>query len=176
MLSCSIQLGQKVNRRSLIQILVSVLYSAANMFFSLPLLLAWSTATMAKPLSPSKVVRQNAAAPSTFPLGDACGNEWRYLNFDPDDETDRERLQKLHDVICVGELRAVAARGSYAASQATSSIIEVYDTFFDTDEDTPAKVRQILRKIAGESSSEGSIGTVVGTMIIDNLGMYSSTP
>ncbi|KAK5994168.1 hypothetical protein PT974_07610 [Cladobotryum mycophilum] len=68
-------------------------------------------AANAKPLSPSKVVRAEAAAPSTFPLGDACGNEWKYLNFDPKNDAHKVHLQELYDVICISELRAISSWG-----------------------------------------------------------------
>lgn len=124
-------------------------------------------AANANPISPSIVAR---ATPSDFPLGEPCGNEWKYLNFDPDNTAHKEHLQKLHDVICSGELRAVSARGFYAADQTATSIIEVYDVFFETGDGTPAKVSEVLKKIAGQGSDEGMIGEAVGSMIVDNTG------
>lgn len=47
---------------------------------------------MVKLLNLSKVVRQDHEEPSTFSLGDASGNEWRNIKFDPENETDRELL------------------------------------------------------------------------------------
>lgn len=123
----------------------------------------------ASPISPSKVGRA-AAEPSNFPLSDACGNEWKYVNFDPEDDTDKTHLQKLHDVICIGELRALSARGAYAATQRKTTDNVAYDVFFDPDDEGTSIVNEILMKIAGQSSTEGMIGEVVGTMVVDKNG------
>ncbi|KAF5673866.1 hypothetical protein FHETE_3253 [Fusarium heterosporum] len=137
--------------------------SLFNIFLVGLSILATANAT---PVTPSSKVTR--AAPSSFPLGDACENEWKYLNFDPEDDTDKAHLQKLHDVICGGELRAIAIWGSQAASDTENAINVAYDVFFGTDNDTPAKVNDVLMKIAGQSSTEGKIGEIVGTMIVDS--------
>ena len=81
----------------------------------------------AKPLpnAPTKVARQTSAEPSSYPLGDSCGNEWKYLNFNKDDATDKSRLQKLHDVICVGEMRSLSGWGADAAGVSLKSIAKL---------------------------------------------------
>ncbi|RBR27125.1 uncharacterized protein FIESC28_00069 [Fusarium coffeatum] len=129
----------------------------------------------AKPISPSKVVRA-AASPSTFPLGDACENEWKYLNFDSGSDADKAHLQKLHDVICNGELRAVAAWGVQAAEDSKKSTNVAYDVFFSAEEDIPATIQDVLSRIAGQSTTEGKIGKIVGTMIVDNNGKCAAIP
>lgn len=149
--------------------------ATANMYSSAGLLAACLLSSIhAKPLpSPSNVVdkRADPPAPSAYPLGDACGNEWQYLNFNPDDDTDKGRLQKLHDVICIGELRALSSWGAKAASDAKTSINEAYDLYFATENpDSRDVVNDVLMMIAGQSSTEGMIGEIVGTMIVDNLG------
>lgn len=42
--------------------------------------------------NPSRVLRRDPPAPSTYPLGDSCSHEWQYLNFNPDDNTDKAHL------------------------------------------------------------------------------------
>ncbi|WPB06264.1 uncharacterized protein RHO25_010921 [Cercospora beticola] len=119
------------------------------------------------PNAPTKVARQTSAEPSSYPLGGACGNEWKYLNFNKDDATDKSRLQKLHDIICVGEMRALSAWGANAAGKGN----EVYKTFFplsDDEDDTQANVEEVLRKISGQSSAEGMVGKIVGSFVVDN--------
>ncbi|KAM5354927.1 hypothetical protein ACJ41O_001573 [Fusarium nematophilum] len=148
------------------------------MSLSKALLVACSiAAASAKPLSPSKVVRQAAGPvePSSFPLGDECGNEWKYMNFDPENDADKAHLQKLHDVICTGELRAISAWGAQAAEDSKTSINVVYDVFFDTKDDTNSKVEDVLKKISGQSSSEGMIGEIVKTMVVDNADFGESS-
>lgn len=127
------------------------------------------------PVYPSKVIRDDDPKPSPFPLGEACGNEYQYLNFDPENDTDKKRLQKLHDVICMGELRALSSRGAEAATEVQDQGNLVYDVFFaddeeDEDENTPGSVHSVLMIIAGASSTEGMIGKAVGKMVVDNKG------
>ncbi|KAF7190834.1 hypothetical protein HII31_07993 [Pseudocercospora fuligena] len=150
------------------------------MYLAAGILAAWSLSSVhAKPLpSPSQVVdkRADPPAPSAYPLGDACGNEWQYLNFNPDDDTDKSRLQKLHDVICKGELRALSSWGAAAAQDAKTSINEAYDLYFATENpDSRDVVYDVLMMIAGQSSTEGMIGEIVGTMIVDNLDFGADT-
>lgn len=128
--------------------------------FALPL-----AVSNAKPLYPSKVVRRDTE-PSSFPLGDACGNEWQYLNFDPNNDGDKARLQKLHDVICIGELRAIAARGAYSATQTDN----IYKLYFDEDPEVYEGVDEVLMMIAGSTTAGSMVGDVVAGMIVDNNG------
>lgn len=122
--------------------------------------------------------RQETEEPSAFPLGDPCGNEWKYLNFNKDDDTHKSRLQKLHDVICVGKLRAVAAHGGYAAPKSTGEddVDEVFEAFFSLEEETPEKVQDVLMRVAGEDAPGEMIGEVVGGMVVDNNGSLTLQP
>lgn len=119
--------------------------------------------------NPTQVVRRDPPAPSAYPLEDACDHEWQYLNFNPDDDTDKSRLEKLHDVICSGEMRTISSYGQLAAQSA----LVTYKRYFpesDDDDDTQGYVNDVLALIAGTSSTDGAIGTVVGTFVVDNLG------
>ena len=119
--------------------------------------------------SPSRVLRRDPPAPSAYPLGDACGHEWQYLNFNPDDDTDSAHLQTLHNVICSGEMRAISSYGQASAPDALAP----YKRYFpesDEEDDFQTHVNDTLGLIAGTSSTDGAIGTVVGTFVIDNLG------
>ncbi len=82
--------------------------------------------TNAKPLLPSKVARQEAGAPFTFPLDDACRIKWKYLNFNPENDAHKVHLQKLHHVICIGEVRAISSWGAAAAGDSKTAINVVY--------------------------------------------------
>ncbi|CEJ88856.1 hypothetical protein VHEMI04882 [[Torrubiella] hemipterigena] len=121
-------------------------------------------ATSATPISPSRVRTAADEAQSAFPIGDACAHEWQSLHFNPDDETHKGRLQKLHDVICSGEMRAISSWGGKAATDKA----EVFKLSFDLEEETPEKVNDVLKKIYGNDSNDGAIGEIVGTMIVDN--------
>ncbi|RBR25409.1 uncharacterized protein FIESC28_01846 [Fusarium coffeatum] len=140
------------------------------MSFSKVLLVALSiTAVDAKPLVPSKVARAEPPEPSPYPLGEACGNEWEYLNFDPANEADQRLLRQLHDVICTGEVRSLASRGYTAAEEAKTGTNPVFNLFFDPGEETPVVVSDVLKMIRGDDSSSASfIGAVVGEMVVDN--------
>uniref|UniRef100_A0A4E9DF17 Lysine-specific metallo-endopeptidase domain-containing protein n=1 Tax=Gibberella zeae TaxID=5518 RepID=A0A4E9DF17_GIBZA len=121
------------------------------------------------PLSPSKISSRQNPSPSSYPLkGGACGNEWKYLNFDTNKDGDRAHLELLHDVICSGELRGIASWGAFAATERQTSENVVYDLFFDTEDDTPAKVDNVLMNIAGETTEGSKAGPKVAKMIIDN--------
>lgn len=89
----------------------------------------------------------------------------QYLNFDPTVEKDITQLKILHNVICIGELRALSAWGGEAAKDSKTSINEAFDLFFDSD--NADDVNSVLMRIAGQSSSEGMIGVPVGKMIVD---------
>lgn len=119
--------------------------------------------------NPTRVLRRDPPAPSAYPLGDACEHEWQYLNFKADDDTDKGRLQKLHDVICSGEMRAISSYGQISAQD----VLAPYKRYFpesDEEDDFQTHVKDVLGLIAGTSSTDGAIGTIVGTFVIDNLG------
>jgi len=120
--------------------------------------------------SPSRVAARQAPEPSTYPLGEACGHEWKYLNFNPEDATDQGRLQKLHDVICSGEMRAVSAWGREAALNNAAPYARYFPPS-DEEDDTQAQTAEILLLIAGTSTADdGAVGALVETFVIDNLG------
>lgn len=118
--------------------------------------------------SPS-LLRRDPPAPSAYPLGDACGHEWQYLNFNPEDDTDKAHLQKLHDVICSGEMRAISSYGHVSAQD----VLAPYKRYFpesDEEDDFQTHVKDVLGLIAGTSSTDGAIGTVIGSFVVDNHG------
>lgn len=123
--------------------------------------------------SPSRVLPRGdepeKPKPSTYPLGDACKHEWQYINFNIEDGADVERLEKLHDVICSGEMRAIASYGEVSAKD----VLAPYKRYFplkDEDEDYPLHVMDVLHLISGESSTDGKIGKIVETFVVDNKG------
>ncbi|KAI4166941.1 MAG: hypothetical protein LQ343_007613 [Gyalolechia ehrenbergii] len=96
--------------------------------------------------SPS-LLRRDPPAPSAYPLGDACGHEWQYLNFNPEDDTDKAHLQKLHDVICSGEMRAISSYGHVSAQD----VLAPYKRYFpesDEEDDFQTHVKDVLGLIA----------------------------
>ncbi|GKU07301.1 hypothetical protein FLAG1_07520 [Fusarium langsethiae] len=145
------------------------------MSLSRVLIIVCLAAVHAKPLTPSKISHRQDPSPSSYPLEKACGNEWKYLNFDPNNEGHRARLELLHDVICSGELRGISSWGSFAASERQTSENMVYDDFFDTEDETPEKVQDVLITIAGEQTEGSRVGPKVGDMIVDNADFGGST-
>lgn len=123
--------------------------------------------------NPSRVHRRDPPTPSSYPLGDACGHEWQYLNFNPDDDTDKGHLQTLHNVVCSGELRAISSYGQSSAQD----VLAPYKRYFpesDEEDDFQTHVKDVLGLIAGTSSTDGAIGALVGTFVVDNLGEYQT--
>ena len=119
--------------------------------------------------NPSRIDRRDPPAPSTYPLGDACDHEWQYLNFDPENDIDKTHLEKLHDVICSGEMRAISSYGQASAED----FLAPYKRYFpesDDEDDFQTHVKDVLGLIAGTSSTDGAIGSIVGTFVVDNLG------
>lgn len=124
---------------------------------------------IANPLRPSRVQRRDPPAPSSYPLADACGHEWQYLNFDTGNANDVAHLQTLHDIICSGEMRAISSYGSNSAATG-NRVYQRYFALSDDEDDSQGNVESALNLIAGTSSTDGSIGEVVGTFVVDNLG------
>ncbi|KAI0429121.1 hypothetical protein F5Y09DRAFT_268536 [Xylaria sp. FL1042] len=114
---------------------------------------------------PTRVVPRSPPTPSAYPLGAACGNEWQYLNFKPNDNTDKAHLQTLHDIICSGEVRALARAGVDAATK-TNAVYKRYFPLTDEEDDFEGHVISVLSRIAG---TDGMIGQVVGAFVVDNL-------
>ncbi|KAI0868740.1 hypothetical protein GGS24DRAFT_481451, partial [Hypoxylon argillaceum] len=123
---------------------------------------------IANPLRPSRVQRRDPPAPSSYPLADACGHEWQYLNFDTGNANDVAHLQTLHDIICSGEMRAISSYGSNSAATG-NRVYQRYFALSDDEDDSQGNVESALNLIAGTSSTDGSIGEVVGTFVVDNL-------
>ena len=93
------------------------------------------TAVRAIPITnPSRVVPRQAA-PTPFPLGNACVNEWQYVNFDTADATDSAHLQKLHDIVCSGEMRAGSSYGALSAENTLAPYLR-YFAASDEEDDT----------------------------------------
>ena len=140
---------------------------------SLALVVALTCATPL-PKAPTRILPRELPTPSDYPGKEgACEHEWKYLNFDKDDSTDQKRLEKLHHTICSGEMRALTSYGSRAAER----LLAPYKRFFPlTDEvenydDLQDNVVEVLELIMGTSSSDGAIGSIVESFVVDNLGM-----
>ena len=130
--------------------------------FSLALIVALSHANTVPP------------TPSAYPLSKPCAHEWQYLNFNPADAEDKLHLQKLHDVICGGELRDVVTYGELAAKD----FLAPYTRYFPTgDEELDSlfqgQVEAALNLISGEDITDGTIGPVIETLIVDKFGEFS---
>jgi len=117
------------------------------------------------PNLPSKVVRQEPPVPSTYPLGDPCGNEWQYVNFDPANAADMSHLSTLHNRICSSQLRAYIGWGIDSANKGN----KVYQDFLLDDDESKGIVASVLGLLQGPNEAGKLIGDVVRAMVIDNL-------
>ena len=160
----------------------SLLFTQATMPITMSLAKTASLAmvialTCASPLqrAPTRILPRELPKPSAYP-GDegACEHEWQYLNFNKDDNNDKQRLEKLHHTICSGEMRALTSYGSGAASR----LLAPYTRFFpqndeeDNYDDLQGHIVKVLDLITGTSSTDGAIGSIVGSFVVDNLGKF----
>lgn len=66
-------------------------------------------------------------------------------------------------------MRAISSYGQGSAQD----VLAPYKRYFpesDPDDDYQTHVKDVLGLIAGTSSTDGAIGSVVGTFVVDNLG------
>lgn len=108
--------------------------------------------------SQSPTLRHDPPTPSTYPLNEPCVPEWQYLNFNPDDANDKTRLEKLHHVLCSGELRAV---WNYRKLSARDLLIP-YKHYFPSSEEVYDFFQTPIQEIEA----------LVGTFVVDNFGRF----
>lgn len=131
------------------------------------------------PRTPTEVLRRELPSPSAYPLEEgACEHEWQYLNFDTNNSNDVAHLKQLHHIICSGEMRALSSYGSGAASSNLAPYKRFYPQNDDEDnwDDLQAGVVKVLDLITGTSSSDGAIGSIVGSFIVDNTDFGAKYP
>ena len=109
--------------------------------------------------SQSPILRQDPPTPSTYPLNEPCVPEWQYLNFNPDDANDKIRLEKLHNVLCIGELRAVLNEKKLSARK---DALTPYRRYFPAPEEFNNFFQTRIQEI----------GASVGTLVVDNFGGF----
>lgn len=66
-------------------------------------------------------------------------------------------------------MRTIASYGQSSAQDVLAPY-KRYSPESDKDDDFQTHVKDVLGLIAGTSSTDGAIGTVVGTFVVDNLG------
>lgn len=131
------------------------------------------------PKAPTRILPRELPTPSAYPGKEgACAHEWKYLNFNPDDIDDKQRLEKLHHTICSGEMRALTSYGKGAASDVSASYKRFFpqngegeDENYDYLKDHVVKVLGLLM---GTDSTDGAIGSIVESFVVDNLGKFDS--
>ncbi|KAL9628561.1 MAG: hypothetical protein Q9204_005812 [Flavoplaca sp. TL-2023a] len=112
---------------------------------------------------PSGILRRAPSAPSPYPLGAACGNEWQYLNFNPDNKK-TELIFKSFTI--------AFARGRYVQYLVTAGVrLES-----DDEDDVQTHVSDVLALTAGTDADNPNeeVGTIVGTFVVDNLDFSNS--
>lgn len=127
--------------------------------------------------SSSQALRNDPPTPSIYPLGEPCVPEWQYLNFNPKDANHKAHLEKLHDVICSGELRAVLSYGELSVKDGLAPYKRYFplsdeEKDFQEESDYQTNVKDVLHLISEEDVGDGIIGTVVGTFVVDNFGEF----
>ncbi|KAK4981773.1 hypothetical protein LTR50_007884 [Elasticomyces elasticus] len=118
----------------------------------------------ANPL-PDKV-RRDPPAPSAYPIGTACPNEWQYLNFNPDDPTDQAHLQQLHEVVCGYDIVPLIISGIDAGSHVNGVYLRYFPNS-DAEDDYVANVLSVYRKLYPQDSGT-NLGPLAATFVIDN--------
>ncbi|KAL1794237.1 hypothetical protein ACET3X_007658 [Alternaria dauci] len=119
--------------------------------------------------------RDDPPKPSAYPLGDPCTNEWQYLNFNPDDPTDKAHLEQMHHILCIGEMLALTSYGSGSAERALKPYLRYFGPNEDSDDpDDPDEykyqehVKSVLDMISGNGENNVKLGEIVGTFVVDN--------
>lgn len=104
------------------------------------------------------------ASPSSYPGGDgdACTNEFKYLNFDVSNDTQKGRVQAVHSAFCIGWSRLTVS-GSHNVED-TDRVI--FQRFFDDTEDSKTKVGQVYAALVNKTSSAAQ--PIIADMILDN--------
>jgi len=132
--------------------------------------------TSASPIvnKPTRLTRRDLPQPSSYPLAEPCKHEWKYLNFDPENETDKARLEQLHGLMCSGEIRGLASNGKYAAENISPSYKRFFPVTDDEDDwsDVQESVTAVLKLLRPEWSGD-PVGEITETFIVDNVGKFN---
>ncbi|KAF7521258.1 hypothetical protein G7054_g12503 [Neopestalotiopsis clavispora] len=123
---------------------------------------AVATPTKTKAAPARVVVRQTE--PSSYPGGDGdpCTNEFKYLNFDVNDDTQLSRVKAIHQAACTGLPQLLVLGYENLDDEDTT----VFARFFSNDADTNDDVGQVYSALV--DTSNGEFTSIVGDMIIDN--------
>ncbi|KAI0140352.1 hypothetical protein BJ166DRAFT_116719 [Pestalotiopsis sp. NC0098] len=113
--------------------------------------------------APSRVAARDTE-PSSYPGGDgdACTNEFQYLNFDVSDDAQLTRVKAIHQAACTG-LPQLLVLGYENLSDEDKT---VFGRFFSNDDDTNDEVGQVYSALV--DTSNGEFTSIVADMIIDN--------
>lgn len=131
----------------------------------LALALAGSSVVRANPL-PSKV-RRDDPEPSSYPIGTECPREWKYVNFDPNSDVDKSRLEKIHEVVCGYD----AALLVISAIDSIEKRDKSYKRYFSNEDGDSDLVLSVFRQLYPENSGT-NLGDLVSTFVIDNKGEF----
>ncbi|KAG9186105.1 hypothetical protein G6011_02661 [Alternaria panax] len=70
--------------------------------------------------------RVDPPKPSAYPLDNPYTNEWQYLNFNPNDATDKAHLEQLHHILCIGEMIVITSYGAGSAERALKPYLRYF--------------------------------------------------
>ncbi|KAK6214332.1 hypothetical protein LQW54_004559 [Pestalotiopsis sp. IQ-011] len=105
------------------------------------------------------------ASPSSYPGGDgdACTNEFKYLNFDVSDETQKGHAQAAHRAFCIGWLDLTVS----GAQNVDDTDRAVFQRFFEDTENSKTKIGQVYSALVNKTSCVAQ--PIIANMILDNI-------
>ena len=125
--------------------------------------------------SPSRLAKRGGPNPSHYPGKDTpeCANEPLYLNFDISQKTDKDRVQKIHDVFC-NEVDLLMIAGQTATQDQDRTLYKRYLPENDDEDKYEAFTEDIWNKLFDFNAQTPS--KLVSTFIIDNKDWKGSCP
>ncbi|KAI4594328.1 hypothetical protein KJ359_008351 [Pestalotiopsis sp. 9143b] len=104
------------------------------------------------------------ASPSSYPGGDgdACTNEFKYLNFDSSDGTQKSHAQAAHRAFCIGWLDLTVS----GAQNVDDTDRAVFQRFFKDTDNSKTKVGQVYSALVNKTSFVAQ--PIIADMILDN--------
>jgi hypothetical protein len=123
-------------------------------------------------INPQNLSRRKRPEPSAYPgTGTAFNNEWKYVNFDMNDEAQAAAVETIH--MAFDGMRRIALAG---LSDASGTEETIFGRFFDLSEgdDRTEEVIPVFRNIIpsenadGSSNGNGDVNAIFTEFIIDN--------
>ncbi|KAI1337772.1 hypothetical protein F5Y15DRAFT_143634 [Xylariaceae sp. FL0016] len=113
---------------------------------------------------PRNETSSQSTDPSSYPGGDSpeCTNEFKYLNFDVNDETQLTHVRSAHEAFCTGWSQLLV----FGSENIDDDDTTIFARFFDNTPDTKDEVGQVYSALVDTSNGEAQ--SIVADMILDN--------